>query len=121
MMTIALLFPAMSGTPLFAYDPLAPACTGVTESPNCPDQTTNNPLTGKDGILLKVAKVIAIIAGVAAIIVIIVSGFSYILAAGDVQKAKKARDALIGALVGLLVIALASAIITYVIKKSGVT
>ena len=107
-----------------AYDPLQVACDeakkGGAQSANCPTQPTQNPLTGKDGVLMRIARIIAIIAGVAAIIVIIVSGFSYMTAAGDAQKAKKARDALVGALVGLFIIALASVIITFVVNNSGV-
>ena len=114
--------PVLLTSTSFAYDPLSLACetdTGKIQSPNCPTQPTTNPLTGKDGILLKVAKVIALIAGFAALLVIIISGISYITADGDAQKAKKARGALVGALIGLAIIAVAGTIITFVIKNSG--
>lgn len=99
------------------------ACNGQTDSATCTSVVPANganPLTGTNGILLKVAQIIAIIAGVSAVIVIIISGFSYMTADGDPQKAKKARDALVGALVGLFIIAIASVIVTFVVNNSGV-
>jgi len=99
------------------------ACNGQTDSATCTSVVPANganPLTGSNGVLLKVARVIAIIAGVSAMIVIVVSGFSYMTADGDPQKAKKARDALVGALIGLFIIAIAGVIITFVINSSGV-
>lgn len=99
------------------------ACNGQTNSATCTSVTPpkgTNPLTGSNGILMKVARIIAIIGGVTAVIVIIISGFSYMTANGDAQKAKKARDALVGALVGLFIISIASIIITFVVNNSGV-
>lgn len=99
------------------------ACNGQTDSATCDSVTPangSNPLTGTNGVLLNVAKIIAIIGGVSAMIVIIISGFSYMTADGDAQKAKKARDALVGALIGLFIIGIASVIVTFVINNSGV-
>lgn len=99
------------------------ACSGQADSATCNSVVPANganPLTGTNGVLLKVARIIAIIAGVSAIIVIIISGFSYMTADGDPQKAKKARDALVGALVGLFIIGIASVIVTFVVNNSGV-
>jgi heme/copper-type cytochrome/quinol oxidase subunit 2 len=118
----ALLFIA-APVPAYAAGVFDEACNGQTDSATCTSVTPPkgaNPLTGADGILLKVARIIAIIAGVTAVIVIIISGFSYMTADGDPQKAKKARDALVGALVGLFIIAISSVIITFVINSSGV-
>jgi len=99
------------------------ACNGQTNSATCNSVTPpngSNPLTGSNGILLKVARIIAIIGGVTAVIVIIISGFNYMTANGDPQKAKKARDALIGALIGLFIMSIASVVITFVVNNSGV-
>ena len=105
-----------------AYDPLTSACdkttgTGTTDSPTCTSRTSTNPLTGNDGLLLKITRVIAVIAGITAIIVIISSGARYMTAGGDSQKAAGARNALIGALVGLFVISLSTLIINFVLSR----
>lgn len=104
------------------FDPFKNSCTDSAgksiDSPNCPKQPTENPLTGPDGTLMKITRVVAIIAGFSALIVIIVGGMRYMMANGDAQKAATARNAVIGALVGLFIIAISSLIIMFVISKA---
>ena len=104
---------------VYGYNPLDSACTDDVRgiSPNCPATTTKNPLTGPDGILMKITRIIAIIAGVSAILVIIISGIKYMLAGGDAKKASEARNGLIGALIGLVIISLAGLIIMFVVTR----
>ena len=83
----------------------------------CQDNSTTNPLVGSNGLLLKISAVIALIAGVAAVIVILISGLSYITSGGDPAKAQRARGALVGALVGVVVIVLAESIIGFVLSR----
>lgn len=106
-----------------AYDPLNATCNnagdGEAQSPTCGSRTNTNPLTGTDGLLMKITRIIAIISGVTAIIVIIVGGARYMTADGDSQKAAGARNAVIGALVGLFIISLSTLIINFVLTKIG--
>lgn len=90
---------------------------GKIDSPNCPGMQSKNPVTGPNGFILRVARVVAIIAGIAAIIVIIVGGMRYMLANGDAQKAASARNAVVGALIGLFIIAISSLIIMFVLSR----
>lgn len=112
---------AVAVTPSVAavYDPLSPACTGTnaTNSPTCGSRTTTNPLTGSNGLLMRITFIIAVIAGFTAILVIIIAGSRYITAGGDSKKATDARNALIGALVGLAIISFASLIILFIISR----
>jgi hypothetical protein len=109
---------AVPATHAAAYDPFKTTCTpgGAKSSPAC---TTNgsNPITGKNGIVYKAANILSIITGVAAVIVIIVAGFGYINSAGDTSKASGARKAIIGAVVGLLVVLFAQTIIIFVLNR----
>lgn len=103
-----------------AEDILDEACATAPDSPTCKSNqagSKSNPLTGKDGILYKVSQIIAIIAGIAAVIVVIVSGIRYITSGGDSQKTASAKNTLVGALIGLIIIVLAQTIITFVIKR----
>lgn len=52
--------------------------------------------------------------GIIAVVIIIVAGIMYATAAGDEAKVKKAKHALIGGVVGLVIALLAFAIITFV-------
>lgn len=106
--------------PAFAADVLNGInCNSATVSKSaiCQDKTTANPVSGKNGLLLKIVRIIAIVAGTTAVIIIILAGFQYLLSAGDATKATNARNSLLYALVGLLVIVLAQSIISFVIKK----
>lgn len=112
---------ALAGvSPVFAaaYNPLTDACNGVTDSPTCSSGATSNtnPLTGTNGTILKVANIVALVAGIAAVIMIIISGIQYMTASGDAQKAAAARRTIIGAVIGLFVIVAARFIVTVVVK-----
>lgn len=109
-----------SSAVVYAVDPLAGVCDGVTSdtSATCASQdTTTNPLTGSDGILYRASIIVSVVAGIAAVIMIIISGFHMITSGGDAQKVASARRTLIGSVVGLVIIALAQSIIMFVIGR----
>jgi len=58
-------------------------------------------------------------AGVIAVIVIIAAGIFYIISQGDASKIARAKQAIIGAISGLVVIILAFAITNFVIGAAG--
>jgi len=97
------------------YNPVGDACTANgNKSTAC---TAKDPIVGTQGILQKAATIVAWIAGIAAVIVIVVSGFMFVTAGGDAGKVASARNALIGALVGLVIVVMARAIIYLVLNK----
>jgi uncharacterized protein (DUF2345 family) len=103
-----------------AYSPLTDACgagNGAAGSAACTSNTGADPISGKNGILTKVSLVLASIAGIAAIIIIMLSGFRYITSSGDSQKAASARNGILGAAVGLAIIAGAEGIVLFVVSK----
>lgn len=53
--------------------------------------------------------------GIVAVIVIIIGGIGYMTSAGDAGKVKKAKDTILYGLIGLIVVALAFAIVNFVI------
>lgn len=92
--------------------------TVCTETKPLPaGQSAENPITGPNGILIKVTHLVALIAGAAAVIIIIVSGFRYVISSGDANNVKRAKNALINGLIGLVVIVLANSLIAFVISK----
>ena len=100
-------------------NPLACACSagnGGNSSAACSAKTTD-PISGPNGILKKASLVMATLAGIAAVIIIIVGGFQYITSAGDTAKATGARKAIVGAVVGLAIIAVAESLVLLVVSK----
>jgi hypothetical protein len=77
----------------------------------------NNPLLGANGLLLKISTIIALIAGIAAVIVTIVAGMRFITSGGDPAKAQGARATLLNALIGVVIIIVAESIIGFVLSK----
>lgn len=113
-----LFFTAVAVVPAAAADDLyKEVCRGKgSQSAVCKDNDgTKDPITGDDGLIMKITRIVSIIAGIAAVIIVIVSGLRYVMAGGDANQASSAKTTLIYALVGLLVIALAQAIIAVVI------
>lgn len=74
-------------------------------------------IQGQSGILAKVTKLIAIIAGISAVIMVIISGLFFVTAAGDPSKVTSARNSLIGAVVGLIIVLTATGILKFVLTK----
>ncbi len=107
--------------PVSAYDILkgtAVNCSGDTaNSAVCQDKKTSSPIAGRDGIIYKITLIVAQVAGFAAVIIIIVAGIKYITSRGDSNAVASAKNTLIGAAVGLAVIALAASIITFAIGR----
>lgn len=102
---------------VLAFAPTNGACTGkAASSPVCSDGNSN-PISGNDGIILKVVKIILIAAGVLAILMIMLGGWAYITSQGDPQKLKGAKDTILYAIIGLVVAIMARAILSVVLKK----
>ena len=65
-----------------------------------------------------VVRILSYVAGIAAIIMILFSGFRYITSAGDSNKVGQAKSALIYALVGVAVAALAQVLVAFVFNEA---
>ncbi len=101
--------------PVCATTPQATVCTKNTSSKN--QTATNNKIYGPNGILTRVARLLAIIVGVASVIVITVGGIRYTLSNGDSSQTVSARNTIIYALVGLAIALLAQSIVVFVLNK----
>lgn len=81
------------------------------------DTASNNSIFGPNGILTRVARILALAVGIASVIMVIIGGLKFVASTGDSAKAKSARDTIIYALVGLFVAILAQSIIVFVLQK----
>lgn len=116
--SFGLLF-ALPGSAVAAWNPFSDACSGAgADSAACQDaksqsgsRNNQDPLTGSDGLLMKITNIVAAIAGIAAVIIIVLAGLRMVTSGGSTEDIAGARRALIYAVVGLVVIALARVII----------
>ena len=105
-----------------AADPLNKACNQLTpaqqaKSAACSNNPNDNPLTGNNGLINRIANIVAIVAGVAAVIIIIVLGIAMVTSAGDSQRVAQSRNGILAAVAGLVVIVLAKSLITFVVNR----
>jgi len=125
-----LIFTAFVLVACFGLAPRAAFAFDATAGVDCADKNNatsavctssnngkNNPLSGPNGLLIKITDIIAYVAGAAAVIVIIVGGIKFATAGGDSNNAASARTTVLNALIGLIVIVLARALIEYVIAR----
>lgn len=56
------------------------------------------------------------VAGMVAVIVIVIAGFLYITSRGNAEKTKQARNAIMGALIGIVVIMSAFVVTQFIIR-----
>lgn len=70
-----------------------------------------------NGIIKTVINIFSIVVGVVAVIMIIVGGFRYITSGGDSNNVSGAKNTIIYAIIGLVIVALAQFIVQFVLNK----
>jgi hypothetical protein len=100
-------------------------CSGATNL-----QVTTNPsatscATSTSGgvdrfntLLTEIINVFSVIVGIAAVIMIIYAGFRYITSGGASDKVGNAKNTILYALIGLVIVALAQLIVKFVLNKA---
>jgi hypothetical protein len=118
----------MAGAMLFVVTPsvdaftlFGDACTGeAADSAVCEDSKSgSNPIYGPGGIIATAVTILSIVIGVAAVIVIIIAGIQYMLSTGDPTKVNNAKNAILYAVIGLIIAGLSQVIVQFVITKIG--
>lgn len=116
----SLLLVFLFAVPTYAEDPFAQVCKGqANNSTVCKDKELNgaNPLWGKDGIITNLINLMSIIAGIAAVIIIIVGGLRFVTGGNNPQEVQQARNLIIYAVVGLIIVASAQLIVRFFLSQ----
>ncbi len=104
-----------------AFDPFGDVCVSKPDSTVCQEQRSqsagSNPIYGANGILIKAARIVSIIVGVASLIMIIIGGFKYVTSSGDANNVNNAKNTILYAIVGLVIALAAQAIISLIVNK----
>ena len=91
------------------------ALQGATElGGSCSGKT----ITAPGGLVTTIVNVITYVAGVIVIFMIIFAGFRYITSTGDANKVNSAKNTLIYAIVGIIIIVMAQVIVHYIINAA---
>lgn len=85
---------------------------------NCtPTNSDGSPSRSVDDILKTVLNLFSVVIGIAAVFMIMFGGFRYVTSAGDAGKLSSAKDTILYAIVGLVVVAFAQIIVRFVLTK----
>jgi hypothetical protein len=119
---IALALATIASVATLSYAPVYAAqtqaqkdvCAGAAiAGANCSDGGA-----GLNGIVSGIINVLSIIIGIAAVVMIMIAGLKYITSSGDASAVKSAKDGLLYAIVGLVVVALAQTIVRFVLSRA---
>lgn len=109
---------AMTSPASAAFSLFGDACENNPSATVCDDaRNSGNPLWGSGSIAEIVVNILSLIIGVAAVIVIIIAGIQYMLSTGDPTKVNNAKNAILYALVGLVVAVLARFLVNFVVSR----
>jgi hypothetical protein len=121
------LVPAMANAAALPNTLATDTTTGLCQGANlkvdtggtCVDTSAG---TSLDSIISFVLNIFSIVVGVAAVIMITIGGLKYVLSGGDSTRVSGAKDTILFAIVGLVVVALAQIIVHFVLNRvSGIT
>jgi hypothetical protein len=110
--------PAMASASLFDGSKDA-ACQGaeLNSSTDCSDPAVTGSADKVNTTVKTAIDIFSAIVGVIAVVMIIVSGLKYMTSGGDPSKTNNAKDSLLYALIGLIVVALSQAIVHFVLNR----
>lgn len=72
-----------------------------------------------DNVIATVINILSIIVGIVAVIMLIINGLRFITAGGDANSISSARNGVIYAIVGLIIVALAQVIVRFVVARTA--
>ena len=110
---------ALVGVPAFAQTPSIQegldrgSCLSTTDA-NC---DTQDPEETVNSIITTVINIFSLLVGVVSVIMIIVGGFQYITSGGNSTKITTAKNTILFAIVGLVIVALAQVIVRFVLSR----
>jgi len=115
--TVTLLFGATLALtptqPAYAVTTQQAACEAINGPGGC--TKANSSLTN---IITLIIQITSVVIGFIAVIMIIVAGFKYITSGGDTSKVTAAKNSLIYALIGLIIVGLAQFMVRVVLKNT---
>ena len=84
----------------------------------CSDLKEDGAEDSVNNIVSYVINIFSIIVGIVAVIMIIVGGLKYITSGGDSNKVTSAKNSIVYAIIGLIIVALAQIIVKFVLAKA---
>lgn len=103
--------------PVSAVNFFGDACTGSGKDSAACSGSGADTISGSDGIIIRAAELVSIVAGIAAVLIIMIAGIMFMTANGDSGKISTAKNAITYAVVGIVIIFLARTIVVFVVNN----
>ncbi len=104
-----------------AIAPIQDVCRGAPNASVCTQNPGGtNEFYGPGGILDSIINIISVVVGVVAVFAIVVAGFQFIVSGGDSNRVSSARNTIIYAIVGLVIVGIAQLVEAFVINQIGI-
>ncbi len=122
MLAALFLVPVLTPAVAHADDIQSGLCAGVNLSVsdsatcNANDQAAESKV---NGLIKLVINIFSLVVGVVSVIMIIIGGLKYITSSGDSNNVTNAKNTILYAVVGLVVVALAQFIVKFVLSKAA--
>jgi hypothetical protein len=126
-LAVPMLVPAAANAAAYTSNNLQSSlCQGTvlnvneaTSSSTAACQDSTGGTGGLNNLLKKVVNIISGIVGVIAVIMIVFGGFKYITSGGDSNNVSGAKNTIIYAIIGLIIVALAQLIVHFVLTQAA--
>lgn len=102
-------------TATFAASPKQTVCETLGSNSSCTTDPSGG--TGLNGIIKAVINILSLLVGITAVIMIIIGGLRYITSNGDSGSITSARNTILYAVIGLVIVAMAQAIVQFVLNR----
>lgn len=109
-MTLGLTGAALLGSPDVYASAQGQVCSGIGGCDESPTQITNT--------VRNVVNVLSAIIGVVTVIVMVVAGFRFVTSGGDSSKVAGAKNTMIYAIVGLILVLLSQSLVRFVLQRA---
>jgi hypothetical protein len=124
-LSVSLMFGLGLAMPVYAQDAQQQINNGLcagsnlefTETPGQFNTATTDATTKINDIIHTIVNLLSAIVGVVAVIMIIVGGFRYITSGGNDTSVTSAKNTILYAIIGLVVVALAQLIVRFTLSK----
>lgn len=119
---VVLLIAVFSPVRVLAADLGQTACEGANlagTNVNCADGQLSDNSMGD--IVKKIINILSIVVGVAAVVMIIIGGFRYIISGGDSTGVTGAKNTIMYAIIGLIIVLFAQVIVRFVFTNATKT
>lgn len=93
------------------------ACKGANLSNSDTDCKSGEATSKLDKTVQNIVNIITVIVGIIAVIMIIINGLKFITSNGDSNNVSSAKNGIIYAIVGLIIVALAQVIVRFVLDR----